>query len=142
MQVVCIHCEAINRLPDEKSLSDAKCGKCANTIYDLSPIELNDRNFFRYIEKTDAPVIVDFWAGWCGPCVNMAPVFKSVASQSPNLIFAKVDTEDAQQVSAEAAIRSLPTLVFFHKGEEKNRISGLLNESQLKSWIMENIRQV
>jgi thioredoxin 2 len=142
MQIVCIHCEAINRVPDDRPLNEAKCGKCANSLYQHHPVTLNDHNFFRFIEKTESPIIVDFWADWCAPCRNMAPVFSAVAAESQGIIFAKVDTQDAQQISAEAMIRSLPTLVFFNKGQEVNRVSGGLNASQMKAWVMECVRQL
>lgn len=137
MQIVCANCDAINRIPDHKNLDLAKCGKCKQSLYEGVPVNLNDRNFFRYIEKNELPVIVDFWADWCAPCKTLVPIFKTIAGESDGLLFAKVDTEDAQQVSSEAGIRSLPTLVFFDKGVEIDRISGALRESQLKQWIMQ-----
>ncbi|MFB1034612.1 MAG: thioredoxin TrxC [Sinobacterium sp.] len=142
MHIVCSHCLAINRIPKDKSYTQAKCGKCQKAAYSLSPIELSDTSFYRYIEKNDLPVIVDFWASWCGPCKAMAPVFSAIAKESEGLLFAKVNTEQAQKVSSSATIRSLPTLVFFHHGKEIDRISGGLSESQLKSWIMQSLQKL
>lgn len=136
MHIVCSRCLAINRIPEDKSHTQAKCGKCQQDAYSSSPIELTDTSFYRYIEKNDLPVVVDFWASWCGPCQAMAPVFTNIAKQSEGLLFAKVNTEQAQQVSSEAAIRSIPTVIFFHHGKEIDRISGGLSESQLKNWIL------
>jgi thioredoxin 2 len=85
---------------------------------------------------------VDFWADWCGPCKVMAPVFAKVAQQSENLLFAKVNTEEAQRISGEAGIRSIPTMIFFHKGKEIDRVSGALPEPQLKQWIMQNLAKL
>lgn len=142
MHIVCAQCEAINRIPEDKSHTHAKCGKCGEPVYSALPINLNDANFFRYIEKNDLPVVVDFWADWCGPCKTMAPVFSAVAAESESLLFAKVDTQEAQQVGAQANIRSIPTLIFFHKGEEVDRVSGALREPQLKQWLVQCIGKI
>jgi thioredoxin 2 len=137
MHIVCEHCQSINRIPQDKSHTNAKCGRCSKAVYSATPVNLSDASFFRYIEKNDLPVVVDFWAEWCGPCRAMAPVFKTVATQSEDILFAKVDTEKQQKVSASAGIRSLPTLVFFYQGTEVDRISGALREPQLKQWILQ-----
>jgi thioredoxin 2 len=142
MHIVCSHCQAINRIPDEKSHTLAKCGKCQQAAYSSSPVELTDNSFYRFIEKNDLPVIVDFWASWCGPCQAMAPVFNNLAKQSENLLFAKVNTEQAQNISAQASIRSIPTLIFFFHGKEIDRVSGGLSESQLKTWIMQSLQKI
>ena len=113
MNIVCANCFTTNRIPNDKDYTKGKCGKCQQGIYSSSPIELTNNVFYPFIERNDLPIIVDFWASWCGPCQNMAPVFKKVAESSPTLLFAKVNTEQVQQVSADANIRSLPTLVFF-----------------------------
>jgi thioredoxin 2 len=139
MHIVCATCFSTNNIPENKSYLEGKCGKCQSVLYAAKPVVLNDTNFYKYIERNEMPVLVDFWASWCGPCKVMAPVFSQVAKQSPGLLFAKVDTEEARQVSTAAAIRSIPTLVLFKNGKEANRMSGALGEAQLKQWIMQSL---
>ena len=142
MHIVCSHCFAINRIPKDRSHILAKCGKCQQAAYCPSPTELSDSFFYRFIEKNDLPVVVDFWASWCGPCKTMVPVFKAVAAKSDSLLFAKVNTEEAQKVSADAQIRSIPTLIFFHQGKEIDRMSGGLSQAQLKNWLLQCVQKI
>ena len=142
MNIVCAACFTTNRIPEDKNHTDAKCGKCQQAVYNATPIALQNDTFYSFIEKNHLPVIVDFWASWCGPCQNMAPVFTRVAQQSDSILFAKVETEKAQKIVTDANIRSIPTLIFFHQGSEIDRISGGLNEMQLKQWIMQTIKKL
>jgi len=142
MNIVCAHCFTTNRIPDDKDYNEGKCGKCQQGVYSSTPIELTDNTFYPFVERNDLPVIVDFWASWCGPCQNMAPVYNRVAQLSPTVLFAKVSTEHVQKISADANIRSLPTLVFFYQGVEVDRISGGLNEMQMKQWIMKCMQKI
>lgn len=142
MNIVCSTCYATNRIPEGKAHNQAKCGKCQSLVYSAKPVELKSNTFSPFIERNHLPVVVDFWADWCGPCQNMAPIFSKVAQSSPTLLFAKVNTEQVQQLSANANIRSLPTLVFFHQGEEVDRVSGGLNEAQMKQWIMQCVQKI
>jgi thioredoxin 2 len=142
MNIVCSTCFTTNRIPDDKDHSQAKCGKCQKPVYSAKPVELNNNTFYPFIERNNLAVVIDFWASWCGPCQNMAPTFSKVAQHSPTLLFAKINTEQVQQVAADANIRSLPTLVFFHQGQEIDRISGGLNEAQMKQWLMQCVQKV
>jgi len=142
MNVVCAHCFTTNRIPEDKSHTHASCGKCQKSVYSAAPIELTNDNFYQFIEHNDLPVIVDFWASWCGPCQAMAPVFSAVAAESEGLLFTKVNTEQDKQISADAGIRSLPTLIFFHHGKEIDRVSGGMSGSQLKGWIMQCLQKL
>jgi thioredoxin 2 len=142
MHLVCSSCSTINRIPEGRSHNHAICGNCKQSVYSAEPVNLSNSNFYRYIEKNDLPIIVDFWADWCGPCKQMSPTFTKVAKESDGLLFAKVDTQAAQEVAGQANIRSIPTLIFFHKGQEIERISGALNEQQMKQFIMQCVSKL
>jgi len=142
MKIVCSKCFTSNRIPEEKDHRKGKCGKCQQGIYSAIPTELSKNAFHPFIERNDLPIIVDFWASWCAPCQGMAPIFNKVAQSSPSLLFAKVNTEQVQQIAANINIRSLPTLVIFHQGKEVDRISGGLNEMQMKQWIVQCLQKI
>jgi len=136
IHVVCPHCGGINRLPSERLAEKPSCGKCHKPVLDGVPVNLSSPSFDRFISKNDMPVIVDFWAAWCGPCKMMAPVFSQAASEmATQFRFAKVDTEQAQDVAARYNIRSIPTMIMFKNGQEIDRVAGAMDQSGLKRWL-------
>lgn len=133
---VCPKCSTINRLPKAKSAQEAKCGKCGEAMFKGSPVALTAGSFARHIKSNDIPVVVDFWADWCGPCKMMAPEFaKATAQMEPLARFAKVDTEAEQSIAAEYNIRSIPTLIVFKGGKEVARQAGAISADHLKAWV-------
>ncbi len=135
MIVVCSECDAKNRVPQEKLSAQPQCGQCHAQLIPLKPIELNEQNFSHFVSNSDLPILIDLWADWCGPCKMMAPHFQHVASQYPNVIFAKIDTEANPRLSQAFHVRSIPTLVLLRQTHEIARISGALRSSELQQWL-------
>lgn len=135
MIVVCAACLGKNRL-DPARINDApNCGRCHQPLLPLYPIALTDQNFHAIVDATEMPMVVDFWASWCGPCKMMAPHFEQVAKHLPQVRFAKVDTEQAVQVSQQYGIRSIPTLIMFKQGKEIARQAGAMSAAQIQQWL-------
>ena len=140
LHIVCPHCDAVNRLPAARRDENPTCGQCRQPLFAGKPLDLSAANFDRHIERGDLPVVVDFWAPWCGPCRSMAPAFAQVARElEPEVRLAKVDTESQQQLAARFNIRSIPTLAIFKGGREIARQSGAVDAATLKRWVKSHL---
>lgn len=139
MQLVCPSCSTKNRVPDERLAEDPMCGHCGAALMAPEPVALDDRTFGPFIEGTELPVLVDYWADWCGPCKMMAPQFAAAAAQMPQVRFAKVDTEAAPRASVRHRIRSIPTMVLFHRGQEIARRSGAMPAAEILNWVRSHL---
>jgi len=139
--IICPHCNTVNRIPATRLGDRPLCGKCKQSLFTGYPLELNDGNFNQQLARSDIPVVVDFWAPWCGPCKMMAPAYEQAAGQlEPRVRLAKLNTEVAQQTAGRFAIRSIPTIVLFDHGREISRQSGAMNLPQLVQWIEGHIK--
>lgn len=136
LHIVCPHCDTTNRVPEERLAQAPVCGNCKKALFDGHPAELTSANFDAHVNRSDLPVVVDFWADWCGPCKMMAPQFVRAAQQmEPRLRFAKLDTEAAQDIAARYNIRSIPSLLVFHHGKEIARQAGAVDAGALVKWL-------
>jgi thioredoxin 2 len=139
--IVCPHCDAVNRVPGTKPIAEAKCGRCHKQLFEHKPVAVGSKSFMTHVQRNDVPVVVDFWAEWCGPCKAMAPAFERVAAEiEPSARFLKVDTEAAPDLAEQYKIRSIPTLMIFRDGVPAFQIAGAMNTGKLRHWVQQYIQ--
>lgn len=135
VHVVCPHCSAVNRIPAQRLAAGPKCGQCHQALFGTGPLELNSTNFRRHLERNDIPLLVDFWAPWCGPCKMMAPQFQQAGSElEPKVRPAKVNTEAEPGLGQQFGIRSIPTMALFRGGSEVARQAGAMRAAEIVRW--------
>lgn len=143
MIIACPHCAGLNRLPAAKCSAAPVCGKCKQQLFSGEPVEITSANFANLVEKSELPVVLDFWASWCGPCLNFAPVFSQAARElEPAFRFGKINTEQQQQLAAQFQIRSIPTLMLMQQGKLIAQLSGALQKQQFYQWLQQQSAQL
>ncbi|MGD2128089.1 MAG: thioredoxin TrxC [Lysobacterales bacterium] len=140
MRVVCPQCGTTNTVPPERLGDQPKCGKCREPLFSAHPAQLTEDSFTRHLQRNDIPLLVDFWAPWCGPCLAMAPAFEEAAARlEPRVRLAKLNTDEEQLIGASQRIRSIPTMILFHGGREIARRSGAMMAADIVNWVQSEL---
>jgi thioredoxin 2 len=140
VHIVCPHCDSVNRVPGDRRLTDARCGNCHRALFAGRPLALDAGRFRRHLERGGVPLLVDFWAAWCGPCQAMAPHFEQAAARlEPDVRLGKINTEEEPDLARRYGIRGIPTLILFRDGQEAARVSGAMDVQGLLAWTRQHL---
>lgn len=140
IHLVCSRCGTVNRLPSARLAHHPTCGKCGAGLVAEEPIVLDEQGLMRHIAKDGVPMVVDFWAPWCGPCRMMDPAYKAAAAQlAPHVRLGKLNTEENQAIASRLGIRGIPTMILFDGGQEVARTSGAMDTRSIVAWVRQNV---